>query len=228
MILWRNMKTKKTFTFIEFLLVIAIISILISLLLPSLRNARDKAKFAVCASNLSQNYRAQLLYLKNSNSRFMPIIKKASQNYAGSHGIGRSSAHAAARKVNIYLYGKVLEDTDNAEANKCPAENGDILYKQIGNAFAQNQSPYINNSTSRGNALFLTSIQDPKRMVFLYEWPAHHIVRKGGKYESKWAVPLHWAAGVYSFTFIDGHLTSRNKTYAGSSSQKNYTFSNGL
>ena len=62
---------KKKFTLIELLVVIAIIGILSSMLLPSLKGARDKAKAAVCMNNLKQIGYGTNLYLDDYNARFI-------------------------------------------------------------------------------------------------------------------------------------------------------------
>lgn len=50
------------FTLIELLVVVAIIGILLSILLPSLKNVREKARRGVCLSNISQLHKAATTY----------------------------------------------------------------------------------------------------------------------------------------------------------------------
>ena len=62
----------KKFTLMELLVVIAIIGILTSMLLPSLRKAREAARLAVCISNFSQINKAALAYTLDNNDQYMP------------------------------------------------------------------------------------------------------------------------------------------------------------
>jgi prepilin-type N-terminal cleavage/methylation domain-containing protein len=57
----------KKFTLIELMVVIAIIGILMTLLLPSLRDARRKAKYAVCKNAQKQAYINCALYAQDNN-----------------------------------------------------------------------------------------------------------------------------------------------------------------
>ncbi len=65
------------FTLVELLVVIGIIAILISLLMPAMRKARDAAKRISCASNLRQVYLGFQMY-RNANNGYIPV-----QRYKG-------------------------------------------------------------------------------------------------------------------------------------------------
>ena len=63
---------KRNFTLLELLLVVAVIAILLSMLLPSLMAAREKAHFAACTSNRNQNY-TMIINGTSDNSGIYPL-----------------------------------------------------------------------------------------------------------------------------------------------------------
>jgi|SaaInl7_200m_RNA_FD_contig_51_129064_length_2519_multi_11_in_0_out_0_2 prepilin-type N-terminal cleavage/methylation domain-containing protein/prepilin-type processing-associated H-X9-DG protein len=68
----------KAFTLIELLVVISIIALLLSILIPSLNQARERAKRVLCASNLRQFGIASMVYAQ-SNNDFLPTCSTFSQ-----------------------------------------------------------------------------------------------------------------------------------------------------
>lgn len=59
----------KFFTFLELMIIISILGILISLLLPSLRKAKEASHRAVCLSNQAQLYRTTSLFSQDNNMK---------------------------------------------------------------------------------------------------------------------------------------------------------------
>lgn len=61
---------RSAFTLVELLVVVSVIALLISILLPSLRNAREQAKEVVCASHLAGLGKAFYTYAGSNNDYF--------------------------------------------------------------------------------------------------------------------------------------------------------------
>ncbi|MCM8531014.1 MAG: prepilin-type N-terminal cleavage/methylation domain-containing protein [Lentisphaeraceae bacterium] len=217
----------KTFTLIELLIVVAIIGMLASILLSSLSQARNKAKVAVCASNLDQRFKAQSLYMMDSHNRFM-TGNGPEQNYTGKKGTSTSSREASARKLDPYLCTN-LQENDEAMANLYPSKNGEKLYEVMDNSYAMNHtSNNIPNALTQDGSKTTFEIEDPSRMVFMYEWAAHHVVYKTGGYDNIWSLPLYGKTGRYVINFVDGHVSPNILIYPGLFSRPDHTWSNGM
>ena len=67
-------KRKTGFTLIELLVVISIIALLLSILVPALRRAREQAKSVVCLSNLRQQGLTMALYIEDNDGYYSRSI----------------------------------------------------------------------------------------------------------------------------------------------------------
>jgi len=78
---------KRGFTLIELLVVISIIAVLIALLLPALRQARNVAQRVGCLSNQRQVVIATMIYVTDSNGFWVPGRR------LNSHSVGETAGH---------------------------------------------------------------------------------------------------------------------------------------
>lgn len=168
----------RNFTLLELLIVTAVIGLLISILLPSLRNAKEVSSRTVCMSNLSQIYSAVAMYSKdwgkfwNSNNRPYTRVGKSGTRY----GEGVRS-----RLLNKYL-GYTTEGTE-VEVAKCPSDEylrddrRDITaYDFLGSSYCDNMA---GNTIRRRGGNARTSLKGkgfqhvvtPEKCLLFMEWP---------------------------------------------------------
>lgn len=71
----KKFKLFRSFTLVELLIVIAVIVILLGILLPALKSAKDTARSIVCSNNLKQIGMGGFLLYANDNNDYVPPYK---------------------------------------------------------------------------------------------------------------------------------------------------------
>jgi prepilin-type N-terminal cleavage/methylation domain-containing protein len=112
---------RRAFTLIELLVVVAIIALLISILLPSLAQAREQGKVAKCLANFRQMNMCLIQYFLEYNDHF-PFVSprgggactwsfagKTTHEYWGPYSGGTFGLKITERPLNKYLLGATPE-----------------------------------------------------------------------------------------------------------------------
>jgi type II secretory pathway pseudopilin PulG len=127
------------FTFIELLVVVAIITLLLGMLLPSLQAARAQAKVTVCIANQRSALLGTHAYFAEWNEQFPFLVfrsggwigtsswfygGKTSSEYWQNEQGGLHYAPASIRPLNRYLTGFTVSDQDEIPGLRCPSDSG--------------------------------------------------------------------------------------------------------
>ena len=68
----------RAFTLIELLVVVAIIALLVAIMIPTMKSAKEQARRAVCATNLHSMIKTINMYAHNYQNSLWPAVHKAS------------------------------------------------------------------------------------------------------------------------------------------------------
>ncbi|WDE98904.1 DUF1559 domain-containing protein [Lentisphaera profundi] len=200
-IIGKNKETQKfsqSFTLIEILVVVAIIGILASLLLPGLSKAREKARQAVCKSQLKQIYSAKYMFT-DDNKGELPAVR------------GRvAGGHYKAWFWSVAPYLKIeqqdtlrLKMSDAVRVLKCPSND---IISRYGTQHYWTGYTYpiwagwLQKGPGNYEQVNINSISAPHEALLLGEWTSY-------TYDRSWRVGRGgFHSGNANRLFIDGHV----------------------
>lgn len=187
------MKSKNAygFTLIELLMVIAIIVMLAGLLLPALRNAKEKAKQIQCTNNLKNLNIATAGYLMDWNETFFQSDWNIAW-YATNRCTFASYYGTPETNWNTYL-------TKPQNATDCPCE-------EFG--YAHEYGFYLDYAYNMTlNGVRLSAIKKPSQTVLFHD-SRRYISHNNISGESYWRNFMGWPhENKANFAFQDGHVT---------------------
>ncbi|MCH2205548.1 MAG: prepilin-type N-terminal cleavage/methylation domain-containing protein [Lentisphaerales bacterium] len=195
---------RRHFTLIELLVVISIISVLISILMPSVIKAREVTRRAVCASNLSQVGKALQVYY-DENDHVTPI-----GTWFNMFGRGNDTSDV----LNPYLgrVEKIASCPSDVGQHMTNGNKSDNLFETLGTSY-QNQrrqafgaSQFMSDNDDR---ITVMSFTDPSEKLVTadYVW---HYNRPIVYPQNQW----HSNTRRLNVLFVDGHVEFFHFPYA--------------
>lgn len=200
------------FTLIELLVVIAIIALLLSMLLPTLGAARERAKRVRCATNLQQIALGWQMYLDHEMGGVFPKYQKNIQWFYGGKMDQYEYPQLALnpRPINWYV-GADPYGNQTAEIFHCPADRGAEFTRVPPHWARPSTYNYYGNSYPANGVFFAytanppvvrDAIRIPLSIVVLIG--DHQVISPGDPYlKARW----HDTEGLaLNVAFLDGHV----------------------
>lgn len=151
----RTSRRLQAFTLIELLVVVAIIALLISILLPALRAAKEQGKMAKCLSNLKSLNTSTATYLVEYDDKY-PFLAKNGDGWVGicswAYGGKKTDDYwkdqyggifyfeSNERPLNLYIVGAEVGPLDPVPSLQCPSDQGS--YQRVYDEHPWEQEPF--------------------------------------------------------------------------------------
>lgn len=219
--------SRRAFSLLELLVVVAIVAILLSILMPALREGRAQARRTRCLANQRQIALGWQLYLQDNGECFYPNTCHPMIYYGGREQIYSAQRYGGCvlerRPINPYV-GWELAKPDVAEIFHCPSDSGvtNLVYPDsitrtaydfYGNSYRAN-SKLLSNEPGwvRPQGWPGEMPPPPLRMIHV-ELPPPQVVLLGDLqwYWTIWQVRLYTAywhdrdGTKLNLAFLDGH-----------------------
>jgi prepilin-type N-terminal cleavage/methylation domain-containing protein/prepilin-type processing-associated H-X9-DG protein len=110
---------RKAFTLIELLVVIAIIALLVSVVMPALRRAKEAGQRVVCSVHLKSLGTANVIYANEHNSWYVPVYDKNNKN--GAHWISNKDFRSYL-EMDAFQGNPAAGNYDAPDQLLCPAD----------------------------------------------------------------------------------------------------------
>ena len=154
-----RLSTRKAFTLIELLMVMAIIAILAAILFPVFASARESARRSRCMSNLKQLSAGLMMYVDDYCGRLPPY---PSSDIPDIISLRRSLGQRIA----------------SASVWRCPSEHGQpgtegpSLFETVGSSYSYNWKIY---TVDPQGAKILDTCKKPARLVVFFDTVSHPV-----------------------------------------------------
>ena len=190
-------KNKKGFTLIELLVVIAIIALLLSIIVPSLGMAKDKARVVLCKNNMKQQGLAVNMYIQDNDQLFptgqLPYLATDDEHamytyviWGGKMGTEYSTDIYKKRILNHYIGVEGDASVERMESATqifvCPADKGAVggamsvdrrphYWEKVGRSYQYNATGNSNKAAQGLWGKKITSVRNPYNLVMIAGMP---------------------------------------------------------
>ena len=200
--------SRRAFTLVEILVVLAIVSLLAALLFPVFLTVRGKARESVCGSNLRQIGQGIVMYAADSDGRFPHAVDPSDRAMPAMFDSFPDFAPEIPRIGQMH---EVLQPyLKSTQIFACPADTGFMFADFSGaqldafpSSFEKFGTSYYYRTELAARKMNESGVQEAARINMMFDGVGH------------WHGTLTPIAGRYNTLFADGHVKNLSRDQIG-------------